>query len=85
MKGVLDLFMAQPLGAKSLLQRMFGFAIGDGVRVIQRSIETLTAKIDNSIYCEKIKTFTYMPEEEKSVIRSEAQAEQVLVQSCSRV
>ncbi|KAM0705587.1 hypothetical protein Q7P35_006946 [Cladosporium inversicolor] len=77
MKGVLDLFMAQPLGAKSLLQRMFGFAIGDGVRTIHRSIETLTAKIDDSIYCEKIKNFTYLPEEEKSVIRNEAQDEQV--------
>jgi hypothetical protein len=77
MKGVLDLFMAQPLGAKSLLQRMFGFAIGDGVRNLQRSIESLTPKIDDSIYCEKIKNFTYSSEEEKGVLRREAQAEQV--------
>jgi hypothetical protein len=77
MKGVMDLFMAQPLGAKSLLQRMFGFAIGDGVRSIQKSIDTLTSKIDDSIYCEKIRNFTYTSEEEKSVIRNDAQAEQV--------
>lgn len=77
MKGVLDLFMAQPLGAKSLLQRMFGFAIGDGVRTIQRSIESLTPKIDDTDYVEKIKNFTYSSEEEKGAIRSEALAEQV--------
>lgn len=77
MKGVLDLFMAQPLGAKSLLQRMFGFAIGDGVRGIQRSIETLTPKVDDPIYVQKILNFTYSSEEEKSIIRREAEVEQV--------
>ncbi|KAM0695615.1 hypothetical protein Q7P36_004097 [Cladosporium allicinum] len=77
MKGVLDLFMAQPLGAKSLLQRMFGFAIGDGVKHIQKSIETLTVKIDDNILCAKIRNFTYSSEEEKSAIRREAEAEQV--------
>ena len=77
MKGVLDLFMAQPLGAKSLLQRMFGFAIGDGVRSIQKSIETLTVKVDDNVLCAKIRNFTYSSEEEKSAIRREAEAEQV--------
>ena len=77
MKGVLDLFMAQPLGAKSLLQRMFGFAIGDGVKHIQKSIETLTVKIDDNILCAKIRNFTYSSEEEKGAIRREAEAEQV--------
>lgn len=77
MKGVLDLFMAQPLGAKSLLQRMFGFAIGDGVKSIQKSIETLTVKVDDNILCAKIRNFTYSSEEEKSAIRRDAEAEQV--------
>ena len=45
MASVLDLFMAQPLGAKSLLQRIFGLALGDGIRSIQRSIDALTQKI----------------------------------------
>jgi len=74
MKGVLDLFMAQPLGAKSLLQRMFGFAIGDGVKHIQKSIETLTAKVDDNVLCAKIRNFTYSSEEEKDAIRREAEA-----------
>jgi hypothetical protein len=77
MKGVLDLFMAQPLGSKSLLQRMFGFAIGDGVKHIQKSIETLTAKVDDNILCAKIRNFTYSSEEDKAAIRRETAAEQV--------
>lgn len=77
MKGVLDLFMAQPLGAKSLLQRMFGFAIGDGIRSIQRSVDGLAAKIDHPIYSEKIKNFTYLSEDQKEIARQEAQAENV--------
>lgn len=77
MKGVLDLFMAQPLGSRSLLQRMFGFAIGDGVRSIQRSIDTLTPKVDAVIYQEKIKNFTYSDDEKKDAIRREAETEQV--------
>lgn len=77
MKGVLDLFMAQPLGSKSLLQRMFGFAIGDGVRGIQRSIDSLIPKIDDTVYSEKIKSFTYSDESQKTAIKIEAEADQV--------
>ncbi|KAM0714861.1 hypothetical protein Q7P37_009325 [Cladosporium fusiforme] len=77
MKGVLDLFMAQPLGAKSLLQRMFGFAIGDGVKGIQRSIDTLTTKIDDKVYSDKIRNFTYSDEDQKTAIKIEAEADQV--------
>ena len=77
MKGVLDLFMAQPLGAKSLLQRMFGFAIGDGVRSIQRSIDSLLPKIEENLYFEKIKNFTYSDETQKNAIKQEAEADQV--------
>ncbi|KAG9731484.1 hypothetical protein KCU60_g12987, partial [Aureobasidium melanogenum] len=32
MAGVLDLFLAQPFGAKSLLQRIFSLALGDSIR-----------------------------------------------------
>ena len=41
MSQVLDLFMAQPFGARSLLQRIFGMAIHDGISNIQKSIDVL--------------------------------------------
>ena len=76
MAAVLDLFMAQPLGAKSLLQRIFGLALGDGIRSIQRSIDALTTKIDEPVYCEKIRIYTKQDEGVKRQIRAEAMQEQ---------
>ena len=76
MASVLDLFMAQPLGAKSLLQRIFGFALGDGIKTIQRSIDTLTKKIEEPVLCEKIKAYTESPEVIKQSVRLQAQEEQ---------
>lgn len=76
MAAVLDLFMAQPLGAKSLLQRIFGLALGDGIKNIQRSIETLTSKINEPTLCEKIKHYTEASEEIKTAVRKEAAQEQ---------
>lgn len=77
MSGVLDLFLAQPFGAKSLLQRIFGLALGDGIRSAQRSVDTLTAKIEEPILCQKIKNFVDADEEIKFAIRQEAADEQV--------
>jgi hypothetical protein len=77
MASVLDIFMAQPLGTKSLLQRIFGLAVGDGIRSIQRTIDTLVNKIDNQTYCEKVRSFTDASEDTKQRIRDEAKEEQV--------
>lgn len=76
MASVLDLFMAQPLGAKSLLQRIFGLALGDGIRSIQRSIEALTAKIEEPVLSEKIREYTEASQDIKRTIRLQAQEEQ---------
>ena len=49
MAGVLDLFLAQPFGTRSLLQRIFSQAINDGIRQHQKSVDDLTAKIQDPI------------------------------------
>lgn len=77
MKSVLDIFMAQPLGASSLLQRIFGLAVGDGIRSLQRSIDALTVKIDEPTLTEKIRNYTETYQEVKDNIRQEAQDDQV--------
>ncbi|RMZ90994.1 hypothetical protein DV736_g1774, partial [Chaetothyriales sp. CBS 134916] len=77
MAGVLDLFLAQPFGARSLLQRIFSQAIHDGMRQIQRAIDDLTAKINDPVLTDKLKAFVDCPEESKNVIRAEAADEQV--------
>jgi hypothetical protein len=38
---ILDIFMAQPFGNRSLLQHMFGMAIQEGINNIQKSISVL--------------------------------------------
>lgn len=41
---ILDIFMAQPFGNRSLLQHMFGMAIQEGINNIQKSITVLTTQ-----------------------------------------
>lgn len=75
MSGVLDLFLAQPFGARSLAQRAFGMAINDGIKSFQKAIDSLTVKIDDPVLCEKLKHFCNADEEVKNTIRSEAVVE----------
>jgi len=78
MSGVLDLFLAQPLGARSLLQRMFSMAINDGVRSVQRSIDALgTTKIKDEILCSKIKSFVEADENVQEIVRLDAEQDGV--------
>lgn len=78
MSGVLDLFLAQPFGARSLLQRIFGMAIHDGVNSVQKSIDTLACtKIKDDVLCAKIKAYVQADEHVKDVIRQEALNEDV--------
>lgn len=77
MSGVLDLFLAQPFGTKSLLQRIFAQALADGIRQFQRSIDDLVGKIADPVLTNKLKAFVDSPEEAKNALRDEAQSENV--------
>ena len=77
MSGVLDLFLAQPFGSRSLAQRVFGLAIDDGIRTFQKSINALILKIDDPSLSDKLKSFIDAPTETKDMIRSEAVVDEV--------
>ena len=77
MTGVLDLFLAQPFGSRSLAQRIFAMGLNDGIKAIQKSIDALNVKIDDPILCSKLKHFTDSPEDTKNVIRNEAVVDSV--------
>lgn len=77
MAGVLDLFMAQPFGSRSLLQRIFSMTLNDGIKAFQRSIDSLVERVDDPILSQKLKTFTDADEDVKNAIREEAVAEDV--------
>ncbi|KAL8987262.1 MAG: hypothetical protein Q9177_003512 [Variospora cf. flavescens] len=72
MSGVLDLFLAQPFGARSLAQRVLGMALNDGIRTFQKSIDSLVTKIDDAGFCEKLQRFVNADEDTKNITRNES-------------
>lgn len=77
MAGVLDLFLAQPFGSRSLLQRVLAVALNDGIRALQRSVDDLIAKIDDSALTSKLKQFVDSDDHSKLLQRQEAAADGV--------
>ncbi|KAJ5161231.1 hypothetical protein N7492_006623 [Penicillium capsulatum] len=77
MSGVLDLFLAQPFGSRSLLQRIFSLTLNDSIKDFQRSITSLAGKVDDSALSEKLKNFVDADEEVKNEIREEAETDTV--------
>lgn len=77
MSSVLDIFLAQPFGARSLMQRIFSLTLNDGIRSFQKSIDSLVANIADPILCEKLRKFSEANEDTKNTIRQESEDDQV--------
>jgi hypothetical protein len=77
MSGVLDIFLAQPFGSRSLLQRIFSMTLNDGIKQFQKAIDSLVTKVGDPALCQKLKAFTDADEEIKNEIRAEAAAEDI--------
>ncbi|KAI1356334.1 hypothetical protein F5Y01DRAFT_301272 [Xylaria sp. FL0043] len=77
MSGVLDLFLAQPFGSRSLLQRIFSMTLNDGIKSYQKSIDAVAAKIGDDVFVEKLTKFNQAEDHIKLVIREEAEAEDI--------
>ena len=82
MSGVLDIFLAQPLGVRSLMQRIFTLTLNDGIRSFQKSIDGLSLKIADPVLTDKLKKYTEAEEHIKVAIREEAEAEQTDLVVC---
>ncbi|KAK7969587.1 hypothetical protein PG996_001971 [Apiospora saccharicola] len=77
MASVLDLFLAQPFGSRSLMQRIFAAALNDGLRQSQKNIDAVATKIGDDVFVKKLKAFTDADEPIKLSIREEAIADDV--------
>jgi hypothetical protein len=77
MSSILDIFLAQPFGARSLMQRIFSLTLNDGIRVYQKSIESVREKISDAVFCDKLRAFTYADEETKNIVRAESKDDDV--------
>ncbi|KAF4998497.1 hypothetical protein FGRMN_3116 [Fusarium graminum] len=77
MSGVLDIFLAQPFGTRSLMQRIFSLTLHDGIKSFQKSIDILATKIDDPVFSKKLYDYTHAEEHIKIAIREEAEADNV--------
>ncbi|KAI9743534.1 MAG: hypothetical protein M1818_002848 [Claussenomyces sp. TS43310] len=77
MSSLLDIFLAQPFGARSLMQRIFSLTLNDGIRTYQKTIDALIAKIGEPVFCQKLRSFTYADEDTKNIVRADSANEQV--------
>jgi hypothetical protein len=77
MSSILDIFLAQPFGARSLMQRIFSLTLNDGIRSFQKSIDALYEKIGDPVFCDKIKKFTDASETIKNQVRQESSDDDV--------
>jgi hypothetical protein len=71
---VLDLFLAQPFGSRSLLQRMFTSSLTEEVKVLEEDIEAVKDKVDDPVLCEKVRIFVYAPPEIQAIYKADAGA-----------
>lgn len=72
MSSILDIFLAQPFGTRSLLQRIFSLTLNDGIRSVQKAVDSLAARIDDKVFVDKIVKFVESSEAVKAEIRGEA-------------
>lgn len=75
MSSLLDVFLAQPFGTKSLMQRIFSLALNDGIKSFQKSIDAVASKINDDVFVEKLKKYVDAEEHIKAGIREEAISE----------
>ncbi|RXW25250.1 hypothetical protein EST38_g604 [Candolleomyces aberdarensis] len=74
-RAVLDLFLAQPFGGRSLLQRMFTVSLTEEVRSLEHDIQVVRDKIDDPMMCDKIRQFVYAPRDIQEMFKQDALAE----------
>ncbi|KAI8142171.1 hypothetical protein BJV82DRAFT_615807 [Fennellomyces sp. T-0311] len=58
-KAVLDLFLAQPLGGRSLFQRVILANMEEDAKTIDKDIQTLEEKIGDELLCSKVANAVY--------------------------
>ncbi|KFH69783.1 hypothetical protein MVEG_04589 [Podila verticillata NRRL 6337] len=67
MKGILDLFLAQPFGSRSLMQRIISVNIQEEITEYKKDISQIEASIGDQSLCDKIRNYVNAP---KAVVSS---------------
>ncbi|KAG9064290.1 hypothetical protein KI688_003478 [Linnemannia hyalina] len=61
MKGIMDLFLAQPFGSRSLMQRILSGNMQEEVSEYKKEIAEVEAAIGDPALCEKIRNYVFAP------------------------
>ncbi|KAK9474268.1 uncharacterized protein V1510DRAFT_361350 [Dipodascopsis tothii] len=57
MKGVLDIFLAQPLGQRSLLQRILSVSLSEDLRTQDKAIAAVRKNVGDDAVCDRLQAF----------------------------
>lgn len=76
-RSILDIFLAQPFGGRSLLQRMFTSSLSEEVKSLSTYIQQVSEKVGDPILCDKVRAFVYAPREVQDYYRASAATENV--------
>lgn len=71
LRGILDLFLAQPFGQRSLLQRILSITLSDDIQKIQKNIDVLRENIEDDALCDKLKNYVAADVKVQDPIRAE--------------
>ncbi|KAK5822435.1 hypothetical protein F5H01DRAFT_289496 [Linnemannia elongata] len=63
MKGIMDLFLAQPFGKSSLMQRIISVNLQEEITEYKKDIVQLEASIGDQGLCDKIHNYVYAPKD----------------------
>ena len=77
MRSFLDLFLAQPFGQKSLLQRMYTGKLHEELHEIKELTLNVRAKIPDPVYADKVDAFIALSHEMQCLFYEQAEAEGV--------
>ncbi|KAG6335634.1 hypothetical protein ID866_3450 [Astraeus odoratus] len=76
-RTVLDIFLAQPFGGRSLLQRMFTSSLSEEAKSLTAYIQHVSEEIADPVLCEKVRVFVYASRERQDFYRVSAAANNV--------
>lgn len=73
LRGILDLFLAQPFGQRSLLQRILSVTLNDDIQKLQKPIDLLREKVADDGLCDKLKNYVYADASIQDPIRKDVE------------
>ncbi|MBW0527217.1 hypothetical protein O181_066932 [Austropuccinia psidii MF-1] len=76
-RGILDLFLARPFGATSLVQRMFSSGLYEEIHELKEDCQKVANKINDDRMCTRVKIFVEAPREIQEIYEADAKNEKL--------